>query len=926
MKKVIITLIMVFVAVCGCSAVSAAVTDINQYHFMPVKSGAQATELLKNADGSDAVITPDDNGAEITFSGNAESRKRTTVELDLGDVSGRRMKYVSFDMTADQLMDLVVTMDPYDVSAYTDNRPHSLFIGKSGIMSVTIHTPRIKYNTATAAEGYQSAISTDWWTSSGHTIDFVPRMRYNVVLIANSMTMNPSKTDSGSGAPIAESDEVSVYIDGVRRGQLSKTVNRLEAWRNNKLSFIHYTTGAEEQKLTLDNLEVGFCEKVAKEATEELNANDGEWSFPDGENAYITMKVPTASETAFLINSTGAEGQASLGWYKTFGVCDAWTESSFTAGGECTSSYEDVYKTQNVHTWTGGDEIEVTFEINRTFKTIEVYTDKGHYRKGYYGTEPQTVKLVNIVGETKPSKVWAGTMTAFGFDIIDANGNPTRAFRNGSYLGVSAVGYGGESGEPFVIYTFNDVFGNIIKVDATRPDTYSNGLFAVTGNNGFGDYAPDGATEMRVYLWDGAIRPLCKVIKAEKEDEIYEDIYSYEVSDVGRYRLTCALGAGTAETDGNVIRVLRNGKMFWEQLMVNGEDQNLDVGLYAEDGDLITVSVGSESGAASANYSDKTFSTERYFLSEERFPATSAGRKNSYVKKYTFGSFIGTTQGDKGTEIYSVKNDKKYPMERNASTGRWWSTVEGDTGYVDTTVVRPGTQGSTASETVTETTLDRAGLLRLDGTFWVDEGSDGVLASAYINDKLVWSNRVGGTRAVRWDEPYDTVYFLNEINVIAKVNVGDKLKFVFNKWRKSSHTDHFQLRNMTINYVRGDVLSKTTKWKLGRSIVVDTVDKYVRRSGVTADVEAVFRDGDVLVELCDIKTVLGSDTEAIPETTEIDGREYVSLKAAAEMNGKYMTVAADRVAMVHEAMPVYFGFSELSEIKTMFDCGESLFE
>ena len=87
------------------------------------------------------------------------------------------------------------------------------------------------------------------------------------------------------------------------------------------------------------------------------------------------------------------------------------------------------------------------------------------------------------------------------------------------------------------------------------------------------------------------------------------------------------------------------------------------------------------------------------------------------------------------------------------------------------------------------------------------------MTKIYLNGRILWSNRVGSEQSLRWDDKYDEVYFLNNINAMAKVKSGDTLTFVFNKWR-DDWNDNVDITDVKLMYVEGDVLSETTKWKL----------------------------------------------------------------------------------------------------------------
>lgn len=403
----------------------------------------------------------------------------------------------------------------------------------------------------------------------------------------------------------------------------------------------------------------------------------------------------------------------------------------------------------------------------------------------------------------------------------------------------------------------------------------------------------------------------------------YSLVRRYVVPEDGRYRVFGNLLSEDKKGSGIVLAVYKNKQEVWRQYFPAGEKQNIDVRMLSSKGDVIDVEamIADYEGY---NYSSWSFDVTKYVGTLFCSAATSVGQAYDTKSSFSLGSLIGTTKGANNTYIYSFKNDLTYDMDYNTATKRWESTVvtsgglvPADGGYVSATNAVPGN----GSDTIIETTLTQDGILRLDGNMLVNDSGDGVLGKVYLNDELLWSSRVGGERAVRWDEPFDVSYFLNKINVVANVKNGDKLKFTFNKWIKTSG-DLVDLNSIILSYIdTKDTKSKTTNWKLKNSTIIDTVTCKVKVNGteVSADVKY---DGDTTyIAKENILNILGSGAKYSGETKNIDGKEYVAIRKATEQNNKSVAWVADRYAIVYAGIPVLFGYPELSEIKTFTENG-----
>lgn len=403
----------------------------------------------------------------------------------------------------------------------------------------------------------------------------------------------------------------------------------------------------------------------------------------------------------------------------------------------------------------------------------------------------------------------------------------------------------------------------------------------------------------------------------------YSLIRRYVVPEDGRYRVYGNLVSSNKEGSGVILVVYKNSEEVWRQYFPAAEKQIIDVRMLSVTGDIIDV----EARVADFegwNYSEWSYDVSKYVGTLFCSAATSTGYAYDTLSSFTLGSLIGTTQGANNTHIYSFKNDLKYDMDYNATNKRWESSivtsgglVPADGGYVSTEIAYPGS----ASDTVIETTLTSDGILRIDGDLLSNNSGDGVVGKIYLNDELLWSSRVGGERAVRWDEPFDVSYFSNKINAVANVKSGDTLKFTFNKWRKVTG-DQVDVKGITMTYIdTKDVRSKTTLWKIKNSTVIDTSTASVKVNGNTVTADVKYADDTTYIAKDALINIFGTDVKYSGTTVSFDGKEYVPVRAAAEQNGKSVVWAADRYAIVYGGIPVLYGYPELSEIKTFTENG-----
>ena len=425
----------------------AETKNMSDYVFVPVKTGEEASKLFVNStedSGTDATATWDDMYEDITLTfpagvkdGDSIARKRTELNLDLSCISDKRYKYVSFEITPEQLMDLVIAYEPYNTKLNLDPgaRPHSLYFTDGGYMGPTQHRRKDKYETTSAASGYKSNIQGTWWVKDMKIIQpYEAGDSINVTMIASSMTGNAVKdmTVDGNLTSRLEYDEVQVFINGVRKGQM-KVAHRLSAWYNNYLHFAHYTTNDIESNVYLKNLEVGFCEKAGRDVLNILDHTDEDktWEFPEGDNTFVSITLPMTSDYAYGITSSIGAGGSTFHWYKNnMGVMANWDVNDMPADGMQTQRLADMRQWENYHCWEKPedvDEVTVTYEINKVLGTVECYDSLGHWRKAYRDI-PTSVSIHDVIGDVKPTKVVSGAFAAKGSRIINSSNATVNEF------------------------------------------------------------------------------------------------------------------------------------------------------------------------------------------------------------------------------------------------------------------------------------------------------------------------------------------------------------------------------------------------------------------------------------------------------------------------------------------------------------------
>lgn len=390
----------------------------------------------------------------------------------------------------------------------------------------------------------------------------------------------------------------------------------------------------------------------------------------------------------------------------------------------------------------------------------------------------------------------------------------------------------------------------------------------------------------------------------------------YTVMETGKQRVTASLKAYDRRSGGNVINVYHNDKLMWQQLVPEAEAGQVDVRFVANRGDTIDIEVATNEFTG-FNYGEwsvdvKKFDGPLVFAKV----STSQGANYCVDEEFTLSSKIGTTQSDEVC-IYADGNGKKFPMTYNASSNTWTSNVLDRTGckITSATVTTDALLGSPGIDLK----LTKSGTLKIEGSLPQNEATTGMLARILVNDKEIWCNRVGGPYAMKYGEPVDKSYFVNDLNVVADVNEGDTLTFIFSNWY-SQTSSNLSIKDVNIKYISGDMLSATTKWKINKSTVIDTAANKVYFDGQKKNVDIVVEDGTTYINEADASEIPFLDT-SVAKTT-INNKSYIPVRTAAEKLDKTVTWGEDRLVLIHDGISVFFGTPEFSEMSAALKGGD----
>lgn len=384
----------------------------------------------------------------------------------------------------------------------------------------------------------------------------------------------------------------------------------------------------------------------------------------------------------------------------------------------------------------------------------------------------------------------------------------------------------------------------------------------------------------------------------------YSLIQQYTAEDSGHYRVIATMSNDSINDGETLVTIFKNNEPVWKQMCPDGEESNVDVRMLLDKDDVIDVMVSVEDDSY-GTHSKWNCEVEKTFYDQNCIASTSVG-ETVYESECLYLSDI-LTQNPQNTKTYSLYYSKPVDMNYSSSLKRWDSIVNKDGGYISSTTAKPGQR----ADSVIEYTIQKDGVIKIDGPIVVSDNSDGVLAKIFLNDELIWSNRVGGERSVKWDEEFGTSYFINETGVYADVKAGDVVKFRFGHWKRVQE-DEADVSKIKIAYVDGEVISKTTAWKLKNSAVLDTIDKTIRIGDERKSVD-ILEQNETIYASTSTLALLGVPMSE-DGIIDVNGISYYPLINSVEAGDKNAISACDRYLLIYDGLPVRFGWQELSEI------------
>ena len=429
---------------------------------------------------------------------------------------------------------------------------------------------------------------------------------------------------------------------------------------------------------------------------------------------------------------------------------------------------------------------------------------------------------------------------------------------------------------------------------------------------------------------------------------VHREEVTYSVSENGRYRLVGSMTSTNVGSDGAEVQVYNNDKLAYQSYFPDGESGTVDVRILAEAGDVIKtklVLTGDNDApfmewrqevtlvntVIPQNQSSTTLGEHYTMCGNEALLSSYLGQnKPNDVKIYT------TLYGIKRYFVWDAANTRwslTEPYVRlnniNMSDGRdrledmVWQNAVSDTNYVSQTSVKTSSNPTSNATTYIEIPIDRDGTIRVDGDFVIPEEGvnnegetvrfDGELIKIYRNDELIWSNRVGGELSTRYDEPYDTKYFINTVKAVADVKAGDTLRFSFNRWRHNYEGENVDISNIKIKYVEGcDILSDSTVWKLKRAIIADVSQDRMLVNGVLTSVPMTIEDDDAYISLAAASEIFENN-----DLQSDDG--YVPICETAVLMGKTPVWLTKDVLVIQDSAVNMFTWNETGEIVTQLE-------
>ena len=425
----------------------------------------------------------------------------------------------------------------------------------------------------------------------------------------------------------------------------------------------------------------------------------------------------------------------------------------------------------------------------------------------------------------------------------------------------------------------------------------------------------------------------------------YSMVMRYVVTEDGRYRVFGEVNPVDPKGDGTIIKVYKNDEMLRQWYFPAGKEGAIDFRLLAKEGDVIDVEA-SIRNYVGHNYTEWSMDVSKVpSVIGNSIASTVLGSAAGVLSETLLSDYLGYNKPD-NVRIYTTLYGIPYDMEYNLAQQRWQlnekyvrqdninasngrvpleemvdQNAVDDNNYVSKTQIKTSSNPTSNATTYIELPITKDGTIMVDGEVKVSSSSkDGELVKVYLNDKVLWSNRLGEEASNRYDEPYENKFFLKDVHAVANVKAGDTLKFSFNRWRFAYSGEYIDISDIKIKYIVGDVLSENTRWLLENSLIVDTLDKSMYINGKKQSADVYIENGTTYLSANSVKDLLGN-------TATLDGKDYIPLRSVAESLGKNVLWTAGRLVIIHDGIDGAFTYNELSEIEVKVETkGGDLFD
>ena len=406
----------------------------------------------------------------------------------------------------------------------------------------------------------------------------------------------------------------------------------------------------------------------------------------------------------------------------------------------------------------------------------------------------------------------------------------------------------------------------------------------------------------------------------ETSEAYYVAKSAYTILSEGTYRIYGTVN--NSNSYDNYVCIYKNGEIISQRPCIAGEETIFEVTVQATKDDVIMIEsyanilnpyiasdwdLGISVSDGVAIVSDETtISGTKYDIIRTETLSDSVSQDNVYIR-IMGKEYAMTSDGDRYISPVAItRTMSKQPVSLRADFNDYIKERElSDSGYVTATRVASSSYPASGTETKIKVPVEEDGTIVISGLFNFINSVDGELIKVYKNDELIWSNRIGGEVSQRWDEEFDTKYFINQIDVATNVVEGDEIIFTFNRWRRNSNLEYIDISDIDIRYVSDFGLSKSTAWKLKNSAYFDVIKKiaYINGEKVeNADIEYV--NGEI---------VIGAELAEL--AFGYSGND-LSVAVIADSLGKTVVAVEDGVVIVHAGLPGMFTWNEISEIKT----------